>query len=802
MKQNNYFLILFFIFILLCFYVNAEELDNLDYEKLSYALKHNLYPDYAKVNENNYKFIVKFDEDLSTQDAKNLLEQYGNIIDSNFDFNHMEVIMDKNKLDSLIEEKIVKNVDFDTRETKVYVNGNLVNSGFIDQEFIDGLGDEFKLELHLSHYPYNAAVNHDEYDYMNVYKDDSSGSNIYDSRCVDVTSSIVLNSDSGSCFSLKADNIDFDCNNHVLFNDSLDAYVFTIDGFGNVTIEDCVLENYSNVLHAFNASGVSFVNNSASGGVVVEPTEADLRVLWFESSQDVVVGDSVFEDFYSNNTDFGSSSNNEAYLLFFDGVDGAEVFDNNLHNVKSDYTFYTEGSYYRAEKGGFVGVFDSNNIFVFDDVFNLSFGQPVVIDKFSSNVDVNGSLFENVSVMIFEGSNVTFFDNSWKGFKSWFVYSVDGLLLDSNILSDPASSGYVLKTAFDPLNVVVRDNVFDLGWRMAGVYLDDSGVVVSGNVVNHSSGSFDSDAGITVLRPDCVVENNTVDYFNYSGDWGGGIVSYYASSSLRGNKVLNGLDGSGILLLSGNGNVSDSVVENVDNGYDVKMEVASNSLVNVSFNKSNAYAGSYNKLYNYYYLDVFVKDNEGVGINDSLVEVYNVTGGLETFGYTGEDGLSRLVVLEYVQDGLSDYSMGCGGPHILCSTPHVLNVSKNGISSQQNITMNQSKYVEVVLSEGTSESEALLVIKQAVENVLVSNYEEYDDQQIYTINLQNVQQKGRFDLVVTKNNQAWAFNYVTSGETYTNMNGLANTVNIWESQSLTFNEILIQVEDFITNTLD
>jgi hypothetical protein len=60
---------------------------------------------------------------------------------------------------------------------------------------------------------------------------------------------------------------------------------------------------------------------------------------------------------------------------------------------------------------------------------------------------------------------------------------------------------------------------------------------------------------------------------------------------------------------------------------------------------------------------------------------------------------------------------------------------------------------------------------------------------------------GTFDKSVSEENQTWGFNYITSGEEYTDMDSLFNLVNIWENESLEYNDTVDQVENFINNTL-
>ena len=76
----------------------------------------------------------------------------------------------------------------------------------------------------------------------------------------------------------------------------------------------------------------------------------------------------------------------------------------------------------------------------------------------------------------------------------------------------------------------------------------------------------------------------------------------------------------------------------------------------------------------------------------------------------------------------------------------------------------------------------------------------YTDQQIYLRYMNGSQSLGTFDKVASYGSQRWGFNYVTDGESFTHMDSLGTTVNIWENESLTTTQITNQVEIYINST--
>jgi hypothetical protein len=76
----------------------------------------------------------------------------------------------------------------------------------------------------------------------------------------------------------------------------------------------------------------------------------------------------------------------------------------------------------------------------------------------------------------------------------------------------------------------------------------------------------------------------------------------------------------------------------------------------------------------------------------------------------------------------------------------------------------------------------------------------YSNQQVYVRYTNDSQNLSRFDRVIVYGNQTWTFNYVTDNENFTNMQGLLDTLNVWENQSLMQSDIKLQVSGFINGT--
>jgi len=99
-----------------------------------------------------------------------------------------------------------------------------------------------------------------------------------------------------------------------------------------------------------------------------------------------------------------------------------------------------------------------------------------------------------------------------------------------------------------------------------------------------------------------------------------------------------------------------------------------------------------------------------------------------------------------------------------------------------------------------NETEGRNSIVLGIQDVLGNNTAIYTDQQIYTRNLTNGQKLGRFDKATAYGSQRWAFNYVTTGESFTSMLNMTPALYIWEMGNISAVGIRNSVSNFITQT--
>ena len=101
---------------------------------------------------------------------------------------------------------------------------------------------------------------------------------------------------------------------------------------------------------------------------------------------------------------------------------------------------------------------------------------------------------------------------------------------------------------------------------------------------------------------------------------------------------------------------------------------------------------------------------------------------------------------------------------------------------------------------GVNGTDGNTAIEQGINNSLPNN-PIASGQQIYLVNELGQHYLGTFDRATIFGNQTWGFNYVDSGESFTNMPSLFRVLNIWENQTLSYQEIVTQAGNFINSTL-
>ncbi len=99
-----------------------------------------------------------------------------------------------------------------------------------------------------------------------------------------------------------------------------------------------------------------------------------------------------------------------------------------------------------------------------------------------------------------------------------------------------------------------------------------------------------------------------------------------------------------------------------------------------------------------------------------------------------------------------------------------------------------------------NETEGRSAIEQGVRDSLGIGATIYTDQQIYTRNISGGQQLAKFDKFTLNGTKRWAFNYITSGENFTNMRNITPTFYVLEIENMLPSQIRDRVSGFINQT--
>ncbi len=106
---------------------------------------------------------------------------------------------------------------------------------------------------------------------------------------------------------------------------------------------------------------------------------------------------------------------------------------------------------------------------------------------------------------------------------------------------------------------------------------------------------------------------------------------------------------------------------------------------------------------------------------------------------------------------------------------------------------------KLVITYGANQTDANAAIEEGIGNSLPGNQIK-SNQQIYLVNEEGNHFLGSFDRATILNNQTWSFHYADNVGALIGMPSLFRVLNIWENHTLSYEEIVSQVESFINVT--
>ena len=690
--------------------------------------------------------------------------------------------------------------DFNNRIVDVYVDNVLAANGTIPQTHVDALGDEFKIEYFLSHYPYLSTPQVDRYNYMNISKD------TFACNQVDIGSNTTLSSDwtNNTCFNIISNNVTFDCGNHILQGSNDNGYyAINAEGKENITIKNCVIRQYGWGIGMNDTNNLLFQNITLFNLSHKSDPNVDGRGIYLYNVNNLMITGINASSISSNSSDSLTCYTGNLRIITIDLSSNITIKDSNLSDISGQYYGDTDSEVLGCQ-GGYRNI-----------------GQGVYATN-SSNITLNNIRVNNINseaVLMGYDSPYGNLTRSYIGSGNWVSFSdADNFLVTYNTFNQSriTTSGtdlgnYEIKhnsfvTSYlsigsrNSLSHLVYNNTFSGVPSASHIKTDDSNGNISSNIID--SGSYTGTAGNGILvynsANNVTIDRNTIRNTNFTGNESStiprtAIFLYGKPATVTNNVIDNVSRGIGVFNVNTVEMINNTIKNTYENFDIVNFGVQNWTLTNVSYNKSKSFfgvAGSsyYNNVRWYFFANV--TNTTGDAINGSTVSATDLFSNSNS-GITGANGLTGAITLTEFNE------TNTGKTYF---TPHSIQASKTGyLTNSTNVTVDRSFIYNIILESAANETEGRNAIVEGINNVTPSATV-YTDLEVDIRYLNGTQLRGSFDKVAFLNNQRWGFNYVTGSESFTNMLSSFNVFNVWENQTLTYSQIVSQVSTYINQT--
>ncbi len=427
-------------------------------------------------------------------------------------------------------------------------------------------------------------------------------------------------------------------------------------------------------------------------------------------------------------------------------------------------------------------------------VLNGTYYEDVYINKTINltgisrdNTTINSTNLMGIFVENADFVNITGFtveNGSWAGIR---LMPSNNSLVENNRVERNSKGIQIVESN----NTIVRNNIASNNTTDYGIYLDRStNVTVKNNTCygnqgkgiyifdnshhnlisgNNCSGNADGIRFSSTSFDNYIFNNTIISNFNYGiGDSSDGGNIYFN------NSIKNSWVGIHVGTFTQDVQIYNSTIEN-SSGYDISV-AGSNTYVttiNTTFNKTKSYFGGLptNLLIVKWYLHINVMDYLGNPVPNAKVEIEdNVNGSYnETFTTDANGYLRWLTVTEYIEQDTDGDTIGEKTFH----TPHNIVAWNDTLVGYVKPSMNKSKIVNIVLSNGT-----FLDFENGWNLISLPRIQSNTD--ITTV-LQSIE--GHYDSVwqynVTDNNDPWKHYHVSKPSYMNDLNKLNHTMGFW-----------------------
>lgn len=620
----------------------------------------------------------------------------------------------------------------------VSIDGTQRANGTVDATRLAGLGEEFKMEFHLSHYPYNSNTHQNRYGKITI-EDDSVGCNV---NTISTDTTLVADQ-VDQCYNITTDDVVFDCDGFNLNGSQEDTvYLFDVNA-DNVTIQNCNMHEFPNVALFNPGSDNSLYYNNTAIDAMKSSTEGGfLRVVCYNETVNNTMILSSFENYTSNDTSFAADTpieNQDLGYIKIENANETNIISSNFNKIFASLIITSEGFPTRVSQStSIILKTTANNLNITNSTFlgdgragssSLVFAYEGAFDKLD-NLIINFSTITNASFNP-AASIAEIHDNVFSSTQDssedstlLFILKAGAYDIHDNILSRNGTSpqfsvvqramGFASAISF--LGTDVHDNVFFLGNVSPAI----TGSIVSNLLIRNNlfkdGFTATSNNGLllstSTTSTNWTIDNNTFINSNNTGVRGAAINMGGDFAVITNNNFSGVPLGSAITLsISDNSIITNNTITGVVEAEgDIRNFAAQNlTLLNNSFNKSNFNFDINSVLYRtsiQFYMQVNVTNESLEGIDNAEVNIKNRSSDIVATENTSASGLTSLIpITEYKQNGDSLYTDPCTDTSfIICDTPHTIEANKpNFTTNSTSLNFSFSQTVHVILPVAPAE---------------------------------------------------------------------------------------------------
>lgn len=534
-------------------------------------------------------------------------------------------------------------------------------------------------------------------------------------RCglTEINSGTTLTADNCEHYNITGDDIIFDCAGHKIYGYNSDVYWgVTSDNQDNITIKNCRMEKYKDVIYFENINNSLLENNTLYNNTHVNSTIALSYGVYLLNSTNITIDGLNVTLLHANTTSTDTCTQSaESYAIYIYNSNNTLINNSNFKDIISKYYYDTD-----TETGGCQGGYDyfGEGIYAATSFFNSGINilnsdfEDVNYYSFytgkSKDIFVNSSNFSRAKYHVYNPSTssgkINIYDSLFENASIQTISTLGGtdrLIVNGNTLIGGEEGVYVPSSVTNGVDVI-GNKFYNLSGHF--IYVNSPSVNITNNYLSGTGSDFSSEYGIytgaSATSP--FLKNNTL--VNISDGVSASV------SLLRAPSLFSDLNIStcyrGVSFATDNSVIWNSTISGCASDFYIPSGIDNVSLYNITFNKSAVdFAGS-GSINVYYLFGINVTDQDNDPVDSASINLSNSTNYLIWDSKTTDaNGLTDAEwIKEYSQTGDANYIEGCtgSGASIGCATPHNATATKAGYSvNSTNVTINTNKYEHLTI---------------------------------------------------------------------------------------------------------